>query len=376
MRHKESENVYKALKDVGVDCHVEDACDDFLNGTTEIDNVKTCKLCETVEPEVKRKIIGDVFMKLCDKIVKKQYPHLKFEEMILAQGTLRPDLIESASQIANKGGTADVIKTHHNDTPLVRRLRDMGRVVEPLTDYHKDEVRALGEELGLPHNLVWRQPFPGPGLGIRVICTTKEAFETKEDDKIVETLKKEFETDEISCCLFGFRTVGVQGDGRTYSHCVGLSLKKNYNLIGDNNKDCVSKNIPWDKLYAMAKDIPRVIKKVNRCIFVFSKQACMDNDDSKVQSDFVSGRCKDVTETKLTKDVLDTLRECDRIVNDGLQKYKLVHTLSQVPVILFPSNFGQNGQRSCCIRTFMTNDFMTGVPARIDKDIPGQVYVF
>ena len=83
-------------------------------------------------------------------------------------GTLRPDLIESASNMASSN--AHVIKTHHNDTGLVRKMRQNGRVVEPLTDFHKDEVRALGLTLGLPAEIVHRHPFPGPGLAVRVIC--------------------------------------------------------------------------------------------------------------------------------------------------------------------------------------------------------------
>lgn len=105
------------------------------------------------------------------------------EHTILAQGTLRPDLIESASSIASSAGNAACIKTHHNDTQLVRQLRDLGRVVEPLADYHKDEVRVLGELLGLPKELVWRQPFPGPGLAIRIICTDRP-FRTEQDAEI------------------------------------------------------------------------------------------------------------------------------------------------------------------------------------------------
>merc|ERR1719432_196760 len=93
---------------------------------------------------------------------------LKPDETFLAQGTLRPDLIESASSMVSS--KADAIKTHHNDTELVRELRKTGRVVEPLADYHKDEVRELGMSLGLPKDLVMWQPFPGPGLGVRLIC--------------------------------------------------------------------------------------------------------------------------------------------------------------------------------------------------------------
>ena len=90
-------------------------------------------------------------------------------------GTLRPDLIESASTLASS--RADAIKTHHNDSEMVRQLRLHGRVVEPLKDFHKDEVRALGRELGLPVELLERHPFPGPGLAIRILCAEEPFME-------------------------------------------------------------------------------------------------------------------------------------------------------------------------------------------------------
>ena len=117
------------------------------------------------------------------------------EKVLLGQGTLRPDLIESASALANVGGRADCIKTHHNDTQLVRKLREQGRVVEPLKDFHKDEVRALGVELGLPSELTMRHPFPGPGLAIRVLCTNGEPHmerDFSETQVMLENLKQRF----------------------------------------------------------------------------------------------------------------------------------------------------------------------------------------
>lgn len=241
-----------------------------------------------------------------------------------------------------------VIKTHHNDTALVRKLRDEGKVIEPLTDYHKDEVRALGAALGLPEELVWRQPFPGPGLAIRVICTDGTPYTTKEDDQIIGKLEG-FENERIKCCLMGFQTVGVQGDGRSYAHCVGLS-------VADEEKD-----IPWSELYQMAKDIPRQILGVNRVVFIYGSA--------------LSGKQQEVTKTYLTGEVVEQLRKCDKIVNDRLFKYDLIRKISQVPVILFPSNFGGEAvnARSVCIRTFITNDFMTGVPAQIGKDVKEEV---
>lgn len=102
---------------------------------------------------------------------------ISHEDYFLAQGTLRPDLIESASSLAS--GHADTIKTHHNDTFLVRELRKLGKVVEPLKDFHKDEVRELGRDLGLPEDIVQRHPFPGPGLAIRILCASERQPEVK-----------------------------------------------------------------------------------------------------------------------------------------------------------------------------------------------------
>jgi GMP synthase (glutamine-hydrolysing) len=133
----------------------------------------TKSLCQTTQPEEKRKIIGDTFIRLANQIIEDL--NLKPEEVILGQGTLRPDLIESASKLASSN--ADAIKTHHNDTQLVRDLRDKGRVIEPLKDFHKDEVRVLGRDLGLPAPLVERHPFPGPGLAVRVICAEEPYME-------------------------------------------------------------------------------------------------------------------------------------------------------------------------------------------------------
>lgn len=103
---------------------------------------QTKMLCQTVNPEEKRKIIGDIFVNVANEVISEL--NLRPDEVFLGQGTLRPDLIESASVLASD--KAVVIKTHHNDTELVRQLREAGRVVEPLKDFHKDEVRALGKK--------------------------------------------------------------------------------------------------------------------------------------------------------------------------------------------------------------------------------------
>lgn len=130
---------------------------------------ETLPLNEEVDPEHKRKIIGDTFVKVVQEFLRES--NFTFDDIILAQGTLRPDLIESASHLACQSGYADAIKTHHNDSPMVRELRKRNRVVEPLKDFHKDEVRQIGLKLGLSHDVIYRHPFPGPGLAIRILCT-------------------------------------------------------------------------------------------------------------------------------------------------------------------------------------------------------------
>lgn len=331
MRQDESLKVVAALRDIGLDVISVDASQTFAQATTKINGVETLPLSQVTSPEEKRKIIGDTFVKVTEQELAKL--DLDLERVFLVQGTLRPDLIESASKLASS--KADTIKTHHNDTQLIRELRDRGRVIEPLSEYHKDEVRELGAQLGLPTELVWRQPFPGPGLAIRVLCADQPYL----TDTYQNTQQKlqEFVGSELTASLLPVRTVGVQGDGRTYSYLAGLS--------GDAN---------WPQLFELARQIPRHIHEVNRVVYIFGEQ--------------LKTVPPTITPTYLQRDVLDQLRAADEIVNKLLLKYDLIRTLSQVPVVLFPVDFGEDGKRSIGIRTFITNDFMTGVPA-----LPGDV---
>jgi len=341
MRSNESKSVIEALNGIGLDVHLVDACERFSTSVTIIEKTgeKTLPLWQTINPEHKRMIIGNQFVEESNR----EFKRLKLNEndVILAQGTLRPDLIESASTVVNRGHS-DCIKTHHNDTSMIRRLRAKGRVIEPLKDYHKDEVRKLGASLGLPKALVHRQPFPGPGLAIRVICSDGP-WNTPEDEKICEQLKG-FETKSLKVSLLAFRTVGVQGDGRSYSHCVALS--------SDEPPD-------WDLAFTVAKSIPTKVHMVNRIVYLLGPA--------------VSGRQSEVTKTYLDPETVDVLRQADKAVNELLFEHHLTISIAQVPVVLFPNNFGNCGERSVCIRPFITNDFMTGKAARVGVDIPEHV---
>jgi GMP synthase (glutamine-hydrolysing) len=340
MRLNESSKVTEALTNAGIQLKTIDASQTFFNARTIIDGEETERLCETIRPEVKRKIIGDTFMRVTEEAVKSF--GLQFDQVLLAQGTLRPDLIESASKIASS--VANVIKTHHNDTQLVRDLRDAGRIIEPLRDYHKDECRALGTQLGLASALVWRQPFPGPGLAIRIICI-EEPFITPDDPAIMEILAANFANENVHSTLLPCRTVGVQGDARSYSNLCALSTR----TAPD-----------WPTMLAMAKDIPKKVKAINRVVYCFGEQ-------------LPQGALTTVTPTRLTPDVISQLQHADDIVNQILYQANLIKALSQVPVILFPVDFGVTGARAICIRTFITHDFMTGIPALPGKQIPEDV---
>lgn len=333
MRQDESAAVEQALSKAGIDLRVVHAEELFAAATTTKDGRETEPLNQVTDPEIKRRIIGDTFMKVLNQTLHDL--GLDPKHTVLAQGTLRPDLIESASHLAS--GKAEVIKTHHNDTQLVRELRQAGRVVEPLSELHKDEVRELGEKLGLAHELVWRQPFPGPGLAIRVICA-EEPYKTADFADVARRLEQ-FDSQDVSTSLLPVKTVGVQGDGRSYSYLAGLSGKAN-----------------WERLMKLAREIPKTVHGVNRVAYIFGEP--------------VKGAVKEITPTHLTPEVLEQLRAADDVVTKVMLEYDLMRTLKQVPVISFPVHFGQPGKRSIAIRTFITNDWMTGVPAVPGVDFP------
>lgn len=335
MRKNESKTVQEALEKYGLHLKVINAQATFAQATTEIHGEKTLPLDQVTEPEQKRKIIGDTYIRVAEAALKEL--DIPRENILLVQGSLRPDLIESASTSLKSSHKADTIKTHHNDTALVRKLRDEGKVVEPLRDYHKYEVRQLGEKLGLPSALIWRQPFPGPGLAIRILCA--ETPYLGSDFEEMNQKLKTFERGKYIITLLPVRTVGVQGDGRTYSYLAAISGAPH-----------------WKELLEIAKEIPKTIHSVNRVVYVFGEKI-----DTPITQ---------ITPTTLTPEVIEQLRDADAIVNELLLKHDLIQTLSQVPVISFPVHFGVSGNHSIGIRTMITRDFMTGVPAIPGVQIP------
>ena len=221
-----------------------DARDRFMN-----------KLKGVSDPEQKRKIIGNEFIYVFDE------ESAKLKDMdFLAQGTLYTDIIESGT------ATAQTIKSHHNVGGLPEDMKF--ELIEPLNTLFKDEVRALGLELGLPEAVVWRQPFPGPGLGIRVLGeVTEEKLEIVRDADFIlrEEIKKaglERDIWQYFCVLPDIRSVGVMGDGRTYDYAIGI---RGVTSIDGMTSDWA--RIPYDVLEKISVRIVNEVDHVNRVLY-------------------------------------------------------------------------------------------------------------
>ena len=208
--------------------------------------------------EQKRKIIGNEFVYVFDDEATK----LAGEEGIsfLAQGTLYTDVIESGTE------TAQTIKSHHNVGGLPEDMQF--KLIEPLNTLFKDEVRELGTQLGMPDAIVWRQPFPGPGLGIRVLGElTEEKLEiVRESDAILreEIAAAGLDRDiwQYFTVLPGIRSVGVMGDGRTYDYTVGIRA-----VTSIDGMTADFARIPWDVLQKISVRIVNEVDHVNRIVY-------------------------------------------------------------------------------------------------------------
>lgn len=385
MRKNESTLVVKALKALGLDVKRVDCAYRFLNGKTwvHLEGCKNAQLSEclntVVDPEQKRRIIGDVFMQIMSELLN----DLDKDKFVLAQGTLAPDLIESGSKLSSS--MADTIKTHHNDSPLAREFRNAGKIIEPLRTFYKDEVRELGRELSLPAELVNRHPFPGPGLGPRIICqldlypwylenyndfnnrlnlicsyhrlrTTQSQMLNSLEAQLTDA-KREFlislkDHPRIYPVLLPVRTVGVQGDGRTYSYAAAFSCE-------------TGAQVKWDVLSHLTKLVTMLCPNVNRCCFVFG--------------DKIEGPVRDITPTLLNPGAISRLREADSAAMDTLRQHDALKLVSQMPVVLLPLHFDRasrhdpSTKHSIVLRPFVTSDFMTGSAAIPGKHIPEPV---
>lgn len=305
MRKDEVRQIQQALTALGFDnMHVEDASELFFE-----------RLHGVVDPEQKRQVIGTAFLDVQRHAAKEL--HLDGPKWMLGQGTIYPDTIET-------GGTmhADRIKTHHNRVEEIQRMMEEGRVVEPLKDLYKDEVRKLGELLGLPRALVWRHPFPGPGLGVRILCAKGES-KTMHDEPIIN----------IPHAVLPLRSVGVQGDGRTYRHALVL--------------------FSGDDVWPLATNIPNRDARFNRVLLCTSHVAPVP---------FV------LTPMAITRERADLLREADVIVDQEIRRADLYARIWQFPVVLLPVGAKTGGQ-SIVLRPVESTEAMTANAFRLSGDV-------
>ncbi|WP_050026649.1 glutamine-hydrolyzing GMP synthase [Verrucomicrobium sp. BvORR034] len=248
LRKNESEEVQAQFKEVGVPIEVVDARETFLGALKGV-----------TDPEAKRKIIGNLFLDVFFGAA----DHIE----VMAQGTLYPDVIESATS----GSIASKIKTHHNRVDRVLELKEEGRVIEPLAELFKDEVRALGEALGIPHRALWRHPFPGPGLAVRVPGeVTEERLEIcrNADAIFIEELRRSGwyeKTWQAYAALLPVKTVGVKGDERSYEQAISLRA-----VVSEDAMTADWVELPHEVLRATSHRILNSVKGVNRVLYDIS----------------------------------------------------------------------------------------------------------
>lgn len=319
LMREEDDSVIELLKAVGVPVEKVDAADDFLQ-----------PLHDVVDPQQKRQIIGKVFVDVQNQLMQK----LGLEEALLLQGTNAADRIESGY---SKGGThTALIKTHHNQVREVQDLKERGLLIEPLDELFKDEVRAVGRHLGLPAEVVQRQPFPGPGLAVRILCATgRETLpETHEVEKAVQQY-----VGKVTARLLPIRNVGVGGDER--SHVAAVALQG---------------NASWETFGKLAQNLPAKFRDdLNRVAVALGSQPIENLT---------------ITPTFVAPAEIAQLQHADSIVWEEMRAAKISESISQFPVVLLPLSFDKPGDRSIVLRPVTTSTFMTVQPMLPGRDIP------
>ncbi len=277
------------------------------------------------DPERKRAIIGQAFLDVQDEILAADAS--LGAGWMLGQGTIYPDTIES-------GGTnsSDVIKTHHNRVDRVRELIEQGSVLEPLSEFYKDEVRELGRALGLPRTLLDRHPFPGPGLAIRCLCAS--GGQGPLEDNSIGALAGRH---GCSAFLLPFRSVGVQGDSRSYARLT---------VLHGGGPD-------YRRLLPLSTAITNGFRHTNRIVVSVAPRR-VDPGQWRVRP------------ATLTKQRVRLLQSADRAVTEYLRSSGLYDRIWQCPVVLLP--WSRNGGETVVLRPVTSVDGMTADVAELPPD--------
>ncbi|MDH5753137.1 MAG: glutamine-hydrolyzing GMP synthase [Deltaproteobacteria bacterium] len=270
------------------------------------------------DPQEKRKAVGETFLRVRETYLASL--SLDPQQWLLGQGTLYPDIIES-------GGSdhAAVIKFHHNRVERIEEMIAAGHVVEPLKELYKDEVRALGEALELPEELVWRHPFPGPGLSINVLCAGGDEH-FPELEPAGAALHGLLEDSPYEGAVLQVRSVGVQGDSRTYTPPAVVYGPRD-----------------WDLLEELSIRITNNLRAVNRVVTLLAPETL---PELRLRRAFC------------TRDRLDLLREADHLATRALEEGGLMRVVFQLLVILLPLSADGRGD-SLVLRPVISEDVMT-----------------
>jgi GMP synthase (glutamine-hydrolysing) len=323
MRKDESKAVVEMFNELGLgkNFHFIDATEPFLTA-----------LAGKIEPEAKRRAIGDTFITVFESEARR----LGIENHLLGQGTIYPDTIET-------GGTkrADTIKTHHNRVPIIEEMIAAGKVIEPLADLYKVEVRELGEMMGIPHDMIWRHPFPGPGLGVRLLCSDGKVGDTAQLEAIAPAVTKALAKYGLTGAPLPIKSVGVKADLRSYEHPV---------LIGG--------QADWDQLAEASGTIFKTVGGINRTLWNLTAD--------------MPQTYKPLAAT-MTPDRLDLLRECDHIMMDALRRHDLYGQVWQCPTVLVPLEIDGKGQELCILRPIHSERAMTATAARLPLQLLHEV---
>ena len=321
MRLNESQDVVREFKEHDVSRHVHfvDASETFLQAVG-----KNCA------PEKKRLAIGNTFIDVFQEQAKK----LGLERFLLAQGTIYPDTIES-------GGTkrSDVIKTHHNRVPIIQQMIDEGKVIEPIADLYKAEVRELGIELGISKKLVNRHPYPGPGLGVRLLCAQGNAPKDYDEDALKRLANPITEKYGLRAMPLPVQSVGVKGDVRCYDLPLMLISKDGWK---------------WDEARKCALEVFKGCPMINRCVLNLGP---------------ANPQKASPVEAYTTRKRLDVLKMADDIVMRGLERHGLYDTIWQCPTVLVPVDIDNHHGELVVIRPIVSERAMTAMPFELPPAI-------
>lgn len=312
MRLNESGLVRESLDRAGFrNLRLVDASEEFLEAVKGV-----------ADPQQKRQIVGDTFIKVQSDAVRDI--GLDPEHWILGQGTLYPDIIESG------GSThAAVIKTHHNRVEIIRKLIEEGRVIEPLDQLYKDEVRQVGRQLGLPVALVNRHPFPGPGLSVRCLCSDGSDEPVPDDARQqVRDIAAQF---GVEASILPVRSVGVQGDARTYARPAAIT-----GIVPRTPED-------WERLGRLSTALTNTVPTVNRVVVL-----CWPDRLPELR----------LRRRYLVRERLELLRLLDDISMTAIAEDGLMEAVFQFPTILVPLSPAPDGE-SVVLRPVESTDVMT-----------------